>query len=527
MRKVVIVDDELLVRIGLKSTINWKEHGFNLVGEAKNSQEALEICRKLEPDIILTDIEMPGVNGLELIAALKEEIPPFIPIILTHHEDFHFAKQAISLGVIDYILKTNLTPARLLEVLEKARSQQTSKAVRQVKRDDEVKSSISPSIQKAFTDFCQREIDCEGKLSPYKLVVSTVQLQKIINQKQIPQDRIFEMFIQLSEQNVSQSPAPVFYEKKGSRILYIFLFDSMAELESMYSSVENLMRKILSTAVKFMGDFITSGVSKQRSEEMGFRELLREALEAEDRAFFSSPPIHLYSPRHDSVYIDDKIRFDPEDLLIKLETGRKEALIKDLDLMFEKAKWIGQYSLVKKMFTQLIDLFADYTTTINNSENLSNRIRNAYKAIDELGDFPSIAWYLTDLCSTIMDTQNSHRELEISHIIQQSQKYIDSHFRDNISLSNIAAQVEISKNYLSFLFKEELGINFTHYLTQVRIEKAKDLLSKTNKKIYEIADEVGFDSPYYFSKVFRERTGITCKDFRRNNFETIEDNPTL
>ncbi|MDA3955090.1 response regulator, partial [Oceanispirochaeta sp.] len=112
MIKILIVDDELLVRIGLKSTLDWEKYGFSLVGEAKNAKEAEEFFYQFSPDILLTDISMPGINGLELISRLRKMKPELQSIILTHFEDFSYARDALQLGALDYILKSNLTPER-------------------------------------------------------------------------------------------------------------------------------------------------------------------------------------------------------------------------------------------------------------------------------------------------------------------------------------------------------------------------------------------------------------------------------
>lgn len=146
MKKVLIADDEMLVRIGLKSTINWKENGYIVVGEAKNGKECIDIFNKYNADILITDIKMPIVNGLDLIQTLKKKKENLKSIILTHYDDFNYAKEAIKLGASDYILKSNLTSENLLQILNKLSKEIDKEKIHIVSEEINTPNESSDSI---------------------------------------------------------------------------------------------------------------------------------------------------------------------------------------------------------------------------------------------------------------------------------------------------------------------------------------------------------------------------------------------
>jgi two-component system, response regulator YesN len=138
-----------------------------------------------------------------------------------------------------------------------------------------------------------------------------------------------------------------------------------------------------------------------------------------------------------------------------------------------------------------------------------------YKNLEKLHNFKMTKQYITDIYDELMYHSNGNNSVKYSYVISKCLDYIKSNYDKNISLGDAAGNVQISKSYLSLLFKQETGINFSNYLTNYRIEKSKKLLLRSNYKIYELAEKVGFDNPYYFSKVFKEVTGSSCKEYRK------------
>jgi len=527
--KVLIVDDELLVRIGLKSSLNWEEQGYHLVGEARNAKEAQELFDKTDPDILITDITMPGLDGLELIHLLKQKKEDLASVILTHHEDFHFAKEAISLGVVDYILKSNLTAERLREVLAKAGSRiiQYRKISSPGTSPSDSRSAAFTDLQRAFSRFCSLGIteglgDFEKGSGRFHFpVMVCISVHIGIDREPSETEQSLDMYDKMSGQILSTLSFPVLKGEKDGRFLYLFLGDSSENGALRYGQIRKLLLTLDSSIRKYSHIFLTAGLSSRDESPRSLRTLYREALAAEDRAFFRQPMIETCSSSGETAGPLSPGSEEPANLESEIT-----ALLKDrsrspdelLDPLFANLYRRQSYSLLRSTAISLINTIRTQTSLRPDRVGMDSRLKNAETLFAGLEDFDAVKMYLKEQLSASRGSQTGGGAVQTSFIIQKSKKYIETHYDQNISLSNLAEKVEVSRSYLSFLFKEELGINFTHYLTNVRIENAKSLLTGSNLKIYEIADKVGFDSPYYFSKVFKDICGITCKDYRRQHY---------
>ncbi len=528
--KVLIVDDELLVRVGLKSTLNWEDHGYLLVGEAKNAKEAIELFDRHSPEILLTDISMPGLNGLELISLLREKNPQLQSIILTHYEDFHYAREAVSLGVRDYIVKSNLTPERLLKVLNESeetirRRNETSTPYLQdscsVKRDNPERTLSSLLFREGREEGAVETLCSSLKeyLPMDSFQMALVSLNLNLNENFQLDSRQKDMIEDVASQVLMECPHPVIHTVFRNEIVFLFNFDSLVNSSGLDDRISHYMNQIKLNLKKYLNYYLMIGVSRLSRNIYDCKDLYGEARTACKQAFFK--------PNHIAVYWKssgrprDSYRLPEEKLLFPLlRHNRKQELMQYVGELFHETAEIEDFDYLKNLFDAFMDQAARYLEDQdrNSLGDLSVRSRINKSDFYSLFDLEAVRMHIVNLFNTILDSSAENVPVQNSYIVRKSIDYINAHYNENISLNNLAQNAEVSRSYLSFLFKQELGLNFSHYLTQTRINNAKDMLVKTNMKIYEIAEKVGFDSPYYFSKVFKETTGETCKEFRNRHY---------
>ncbi len=512
MIKILIVDDELLVRVGLKSTLDWDEHGYSLVGEAKNAKEALELYEKYSPHILLTDISMPGMNGLELIKLLRQRNPFLQSIILTHYEDFQYAREAVSLGVRDYIVKSNLTSERLLEVLSRCH---------QYLNPPEEKGRV-PMREGESEEFgflaepvwSREQIDrLENVFSQGTLQMALVSINLNINGQERLNENQMKVIEDVSRQVLSDNPFPFIRTVRNHEIIYLFDTDSQDRTDR----ISRLMGLLKTNLKKYLNFYILIGISSRTDRLQEGGRLYGEAGRACQEAFFDSSHIGVY--RGESADRFPRLVLDRDYVCTLLSSQSKTELVKYIDTVFREITSRRDFVQFRESFEDFLDLADEYCSEMEIPLQEISPKDGDFNRTDylHLYDIEVVKMHIVNIFKTIME-HKQEVPLENSYIIRKSMDYINSHYSENISLNNLAQNAQVSRSYLSFLFKQELGLNFSHYLTQTRINNAKRMLTESNLKIYEIADKVGFDSPYYFSKVFKEITGETCKDYRNRHY---------
>ena len=408
MIKLIIADDEPLVQAGIKSMICWADYDINIVGTASNGAAAYELIKEHDPEIVITDIKMPVMSGLELAAKCHEEgrkLPLFI--ILTSYEDFHFVKEALSYQVIAYLIKLELTPETLTETLQLA-----------LKRVSEQQSSMQTAA------------------SP----VNNLSLMK--------------------EQ---------FYTR--------LVFDLFESEEQFATQAENLHLDFHYEA------YAVSYVEIQSEKLTGMS---------------SDKQITLY---------DNSLQMTKELLAKYLPHIPCHTLSLDT----------GHFCII---FSLEKEALPDYTDTIGNAlEQVSAMLFNYYSVTIHAGTGSAVSAPLqtADSFKEAKQLFSIQSEGHKHHIVANVKKYIKEHIEEKLTLNKVAKEFNISSNYLSILFSKHSDIGFSDYVNQKKVEAAKKMMADGNYKIYEISDKLGFESAFYFSRVFKKVTGMSPRDYMNQN----------
>ena len=520
MYRILIVDDEFLVRLGLKTTIDWNAHGYDVVGEASNGNEALEMVASLKPDIILVDIKMPLMDGLDFIKRAKEISRDLSFLILTNYESFQYAKRAVQLGVSQYLLKSEINGEVLLAALEEITKGYQEQAKRSRGSDWERMKYLSSSLSRGQINRPIAEERLE--IPPRGLFPNPTYavIKYHCNISSMNEQSIGMLSKTMASLVTAEYPGVTYVEVFFQMHYYLTLIvpvDRDVDISVFFRDKSQMIARKIKY---YFSAALRGGISEALPPEK-IPEMLNQAERARRSCFFGNEPFIMYDSGFQGQLREmEKVHVSSSRTAAFLTDGDYEGIRSYVRNIFEILRRQMNYANVRHAFFDFLSNGKSFLEKLDGEEKelLSARLDydnwNALTSIDEAEN------YIYDVFEMlIQQTHDGGARYSIS--VRKSISYIEENYALNITLQDVADHVSISKNYLSMLFKQETGINFVSYLNRYRIEKAKQLLTTTNMKIYEIADSVGFYSPYYFSKVFKEITKMQCKEYR-DKYSVIE-----
>lgn len=501
MLKILIVDDEFLVRVGLESTIPWNEHGFHVVGSARNGKEAIPLFEKYDPDILLTDIKMPVMGGLLLIETLKKIKPSLVAIILSHYDDFNYAQEALKLGANDYILKSEFSPDNIIKTINRHVHNDAYTGNQTLSQEDEIlyQDFNSENNLTEIHNRCKHFI--ADKAFAAMIIKLNYRLQKDDNKCNFD---FIKAYQNISSNIPSFGFASLSFFNINREVLYIFKVD-----DANNDAYLNYVELIRANASQYLGIDTSLGVSSTFSSINELEQAISEAYQGLDQSFFETSGISTYN---ENTVNTPYSKLDTAFLMQCILTRDYLSINNYIEQVFIHLENEKNIDSTKQAYYELMA----FVKEIAEEHNLSIRLNHDF---DDFQGFESFKSYIL----AIFNQLSQRKTPSYSFIISKCIKYVEENYTENISLSDLAEYTHKSKSYLSTLFKLETNVNFSIFLINFRIEKAKQLLKKTDNKVYEIAEKVGFNNPYYFSKVFKETTGLCCKDYRDRHYKAGEN----
>ncbi|MCU6793188.1 response regulator [Paenibacillus sp. WQ 127069] len=543
MLKVMIIDDEILARVGIKSIIPWRQHEFEVVAEAENGEQALALAKELLPDIAITDIKMPLLNGIEFIKAMKELGMTTKFVILSSYGDFEYVKEAMKLGAEDYILKLKMEPDHLLQILIKIKEkilQEKSQQISLNKSENEIDSYL-PSMREALFNRL-----LFGYFEDNEEVHRQFRLMKI----ELPQAHIYcllvkvdhyEVFKKYKEQNdlyiityaitnvvqeiVNEFHAGYVFTTKPMEVVVIYADDSLSETGQLAIRIRGLCERIQSALKKYLNISVTIGVSEGQPSYVEIKKGFGQAVKALQNGFAL--------PRESIIFFNDDLNnLDKSDnalgeTFMKLEQacamGSTDTIIHELKLIQQGLIGVSPDSL-KGLCASILFMLISFSK----SKDLSLYDLWEDDPFNQIEKFQVLQDYI-DWLSMLIATLNKISDLlgDNHKLISQAKQFIHDHYDQNISLQMVAEHLHISGNYLSHLFKKETNENFIDHLIHIRIEHAKTWITTSNYKIHEIGKRVGYHDNFYFSKIFKKVVGVTPIQYRSSFTASDNDNDDM
>lgn len=532
---MIIADDELHICQLLESLIDWKAAGFEIEGFASSGYEAANLCTAHRPDLLITDIRMPGLGGLELVQHLHEQMPSVQVIIITGYSQFQYAHQALRYGVVDYLLKP-IRAAELLTALGNVRERIESASAPAPKPGDspvsvksmqEIKGNILFSLLSSRDnpsslmrrDNLLEELHIGFAGNAWHLVQVEVILGGTYDNFSVEdylEGKINEIF---SEEFREEHLELIFSRTaEGYFCLINGMEENFRDLSAHLQTIKFILMQVLGLFEK--GTF-TIGVSGLYTHfnQIGF--CIEECGRAVDQKIiagknqvicYSDMPSCLRGPEE---FITEDFERDFKnavaDANLAVVSGRVSGLMSTLNLMSHQISG----TLVNEVYASLIRLFFSACRVFGTED------YGAYseeQLISQGKYFYSITaafTYLGNLFRTILSALVEKRGEQSTKPIRMAQMYIDEHYMEAVKLQEVAEYVGLAPAYLSSLFKKQVGKSLVEYLTHIRIQNAKQLLMDKNRNIADISDEVGFVDVKYFIKRFKKVTGLTPNEYRK------------
>jgi two-component system response regulator YesN len=535
MFKVVIIDDETLVRVGLKSLINWEEHGFELAGEGENGQDGLELIISSKPDLVITDIKMPIMDGLEMIKKAFEVNKRLKFIVLSSYNEFNLVKEAMKLGAEDYLLKLEMKPDVLIEVLlqlrdkmlneldekdERKNAKSQSRASKTALREEFFKNIIGKMIPDSrYIEESVKQLEIELNEEELTCAVVKANLSDISHKYNEEDMRLLDFTII----NIIEEICNEFFKSyvfKWNYGVYAIAFSKDRDMApGTYTEKINGMCEILIQMLKQYADIhVSVGISGLHPGLADFRQAFSEANKIVGQTFFSGYGniLHYSSNSREDMKLYDIDLHQFKDGLTKaidtLDADRVRAIFSDM------LECLNARTVLKQSAYDICCQIAYFLDTVLGHEWISFKEReglgrNSFESIKKLETLDEIIKYVRDLGNGICSFFMQKKQDTTYYLISKAKKYILENYGEYISLKKVAASLNISPGYLSSIFTQYTGMCFIDYVTAVKISMAKKLLKETDNKIYEISYMLGYENATYFSKIFKKTTGYTPKEF--------------
>lgn len=540
MLKVFLAEDEFIIREGIKNNIDWQAHGYEFCGEASDGELAFPLIQKTRPDILITDIKMPFVDGLALSRLVKKELPETEIIILSGYEEFDYAKEAIQIGVARYLLKPINGETLLQEidsVAEIILGKQKEKEIREKYQKEMEENSLRDQMdlfQHLVTGDCSMEellsvadkLDLKIMAPWYSIVLLKIQSMKHDYEE-------YSGSIVVVDERIAKLAEPehvLIFDRALEGRAFLFKADSEDELLAYQKEYLGDVKEVLSSYMnlRYFGGIGTQ-VNRLREIPASFEDashaFAHRYLVAESCILDSSLLMQEGAAEHEDFRISavNPEQIDRTKMQEFLRTGDLDEVVYFVDEFFGK---LDGGAMKSRIFRQYITMDA-YFSIVDFLKGLGLQ-KDEIEAPDQdssiLQDEKSAMDYIVRIMEKALVLREKKASSRYEDVVSEVIHYIeDNYAQEELSLNLLASHVNFSPNHLSMIFSQQTGQTLIRYLTDYRMNRAKELLRCSSKKSSVISMEVGYKDPHYFSYLFKKTQGMTPTQYRGGRAAEGED----
>ena len=534
MLKVFLVEDEVVMREGIKNNINWEQEGFSFVGEASDGELAYPLIQKTKPDILITDIKMPFMDGLELSRLVKQELPDIKILILSGYDEFEYAKEAISIGITDYLVKP-IAGAKLLEAVKKVgkkieEEQQQKKFLETFEKERMENTQLAR--QKFFRKLVSGQYPVsallkEGRDAGFDLAAKSYNIilfQLFAGGEETGYSEELNALTRSIEEMTDQMPEVLMVELGLEG--WAFLLKGSEE-KSAGEAERELLDRLFAAIFSARGVKYFGGVGQEVERLSELNRCFEEASRAFAFRYLKKRNQIVRSSETPAGEADQETmalgtlsagKLDRRVVESFLKTGLKGEVTHFVEEYFAS---LGEKNIQSLMFRQYVTMDTYFAASGILEEMgcepgiLAERCGDFQKMPEIFSSLEVTEDYLKKVLETAVELREGMSQKKYSSLLKDARAYIEKNYdNEEISLNTVAASVNLSPNHFSTIFSQETGRTFIEYLTSVRMEKAKELLRTTSMKTAEIAFAVGYKDAHYFSYLFKKTQECTPREFR-------------
>lgn len=516
--KMLIVDDEPVICRGLSETISWETIGVEVVGEASDGEEALELISRQPVDLVLTDINMDGMDGLSLSRTLREQYPHIRIIILSGYNDFEYARQALRIGLEDYLLKP-VDVDELVGMVKRIGGEMALEADRMKQRKrEEWLNWLNRLMQSGGTLSKEdRMPSVPEKVCGFRMMASQLKDYALWAEHSTEEERQtarrkWEQAVQNAFPDDEQEVISVFHHPNLLISLCIGSMDTgknslhaaLAEVTGP-AGTEHRLHFGLSPVFRSLTEAYTrcsDAIAAVQNTDVLMGKTVVFYEDTVPQRKYRGPAASQDLEKQLVNLLFDGSTDELENVLgdMMRESSVKGSSLADIGQAYKEFKIVIQ----RRLRSSTVDVSAEIERMLNGDIDICTH--NSYRAVEAL-----IRCELMSLFSFIHSSVKDKNHWAVDRI----KKYIESHYSTDLKASEVANWLQITPNYFSIVFNQYFGKGFAEYLNEVRIEHAKDFLSGTHDRVFEIADKVGYKDYKYFCSIFKSHTGVTPTQYRK------------
>lgn len=528
MYKLLIADDEYWTREKIRSMITWEDYQIDFMPPAQDGEEVLQTMAKDKPDILITDINMPFLNGVELVKKVKEQYPEVIVLVLSGYDDFAYVKETLMAGAINYLLKP-VSKIDLIQVVSKAlelisekeeNERQNLKAA-SLLQDRELSLLIEKErIRLSMTPVAGTALDAAGCSI---MLIKIHDLQTLMARYQYDMNYLsYSIKKKLRELDQQQKKLVVFnYINRSNEFL------AVTELDVGEQQV--LALKIMKRLREETDSPITIAVSEQAYSMDSLHDAYVQSISVLMTRPYNRESVILFCNKEKSSMNTQVVdRFSQEmerRLKTALKTGSEKALTDFLTDEVglgscENLNFMETKQIVNRISAVFLDYLAGQGASEESLKELARLEQMADKVVEGL-DVGELLSLLTEMQNVVLGEKKSEITGNIRDYVKEAVAYINENYFEELTLSGLSEKYAVESSYFSKLFKQETGENLMLYIASRRMEKAKELMHREDINIAEVAFMVGYDDYTYFSKVFKKHTGVSPREYRNRLFQNF------
>jgi two-component system, response regulator YesN len=535
MYRLVIIEDELVVRRNIIKKVKWNEYGFEVVGEAENGRDALEIIEALNPDVVITDIEMPFMDGLELTAVVREKYPTTKIIILTGFQEFKYAQKAVELNIVEYILKP-LSSSDMEKLLIKIKEQLDKEVAEKEDRKALMEHYIQsiPIMRANFLntlitskhqsdEVVRRASYLNLNLNGNMFLVSVISVDmNLLDGASFKYDE-FELarfaVLNTAEEIINKYNMGIVFCYENY-VVVIFTFDRTDKI-NLINEAFRVLEEIRQCVEKYLKQTVTIGIGEFCASIGNISDSFRKALAALDYRFVTGNNRLIYikdlePQNHERILFDDnKEKLILTSIKIGSDNGINDVIEKIFDEIVEVKASFNDYQVyLLELLSSIVkfakELEVEMGTIFEPNYNIFLEIFK-FNTLDELKE-----WF-KKICIKLSNFIAVRRVNSCKMHAERARDYIKGNYNNSeLSMNQVSNFLHISPSYFGAIFKEETGETFTSFLLKVRMENAKDLICTTNLKNFEVAEKVGYTDQHYFSYCFKRYFKVSPNEYRNS-----------
>ncbi|MCR5691608.1 MAG: response regulator [Eubacterium sp.] len=535
--KVFLVEDEFIVREGIKNNVDWAGNGFEFCGEASDGELAFPMISNEKPDILITDIRMPFMDGLELSRMVRKEFPEIKIIILSGHEEFEYAKAAIQIGVEEYLLKP-INGEELLQVVnrvaEKIRQERQKpaggvEALNESEILENEKRQLFNSLINSDNSLADmlgagKKLNLNLMAACYNILL--FKLQRNHKEQEFSQ-RIEEFYGDIIRSLEQYGDRVAIFDRAPEGKVVLFMGETIEEIQD---TIKNFLKDFQEIFCNYQEVSYFGAIGKpvmrlsemNLSYEMASHGFSYRFLTDQNQIVDSA---NIQNQEEGSESVSTMIgnvevqNLDKQKIEGFLKGGEIEEIEFFVEEYMKNTGDAGKNSLIFRQYIVMDMYFVAGNFLAQIAKGEESQLGEPFASPDQMQEtissYESTLAYIADLFRQVMEVRDRQTTEHNSDIVENARHYINENYGDEeLTLNKVASQVNVSPNHLSAMFSQRMGQTFVKYLTDVRLTKAKELLKCTAMRSNEICEAIGYRDPHYFSHIFKKNVGCSPMQYR-------------